>query len=315
MHRPYSWEVSTGLQHHVMQGLGVEFGYYRRWQGNQKVTDNLKLDPVRLQRVLRHGSVPRPGERQQHRRSRQPLCGFYDFTQQRTDLVGQVQNFTTHAKNFGDEIWVFNGFEFNVNARMPGGLQLTGGTMTQRTRIESCYTVDSPMWSPTEGRGALSTGDIAPTLSAARTPTGFAGTCRRSERRSKLMGVYPLPFWDIQISGAIQALPGPALNGTRTYSRAEILGLPAGQTLSAATLALTVVEPNKKFAPHVNKVDMRLSKVVRLGGSRVTGSLDVFNVSELVGVLAVNTTVGPSWLNPTQVLGGRLFSVAARMDF
>jgi len=29
----------------------------------------------------------------------------------------------------------------------------------------------------------------------------------------------------------------------------------------------------------------------------------------------VNTTVGPSWLNPTQVLGGRLFRVSARMDF
>ena len=315
MNRPYSWEVSTGLQHHVMQGLGIEVGYYRRWQGNQKVTDNLKLNPSDFKEFC--VMVPTPAQANGHSidGAGSQMCGFYDFTQQRTDLLGQVQNFTTHAKNFGDEIWVFNGFEFNVNARMRGGLQLTGGTMTQRTRIESCYTVDSPMWSPTESRGALSTGDISPTLAGARNPTGFCKNLQPFRTTAKLMGMYPIPFWDIQLSGAIQSLPGPAHNGTRTYSRAEILGLPAGQTLSAGTLALNVVEPNMKFAPHVNKVDMRISKVVRLAGSRVTGSLDIFNVMNGAGVLAVNTNIGTSWLNPTQVLGGRLFRVSARMDF
>ena len=47
----------------------------------------------------------------------------------------------------------------------------------------------------------------------------------------------------------------------------------------------------------------------------LTGGLDIFNVLNSSDVLAVNTTVGPSWLNPTQVLGGRLFRVSARMDF
>ena len=120
-----------------------------------------------------------------------------------------MQNFTTHAKNFGDEIWVFNGFEFNVNARMPGGLQLTGGTMTQRTRIESCYTVDSPMYSPTEGRGQLSTGDIAHALAGARTSTSMCKNTPPFKTTMKLMGTYPLPVWGIQVSGTIQALPGP----------------------------------------------------------------------------------------------------------
>jgi carboxypeptidase family protein len=315
MHRAYSWEVSAGVQHHVMQGLGVEFGFYRRRQGNQKVTDNLKLKPedfrefcVMVPTAAQANGHDIPGAGQQ-------LCGFYDFTQQRTDLVGQVQNYTTLAKNFGDEIWVFTGFEFNVNARMPGGLQLTGGTITQRTRIESCYTVDSPMWSPTEARGELSTGGIAPALSGARTSTSMCKNLQPFQTTMKLMGTYPLPVWDIQVSGSIQALPGPALNGTRTYSRAEILGLPAGTTLSAATLALTVVEPNINYGPYVNKVDMRVSKLVRVGAYRLTGGLDIFNVLNSSDILAVNTTVGTSWLNPTQVLGGRLFRVSGRLDF
>ena len=153
MHRPYSWEISTGVQHHVMQGLGVEFGFFRRWQGNQKATDNLKLAPGDFKEFCVAVPTAAQANGKDIAGAGQQLCGFYDFTQQRTDLLGQVQNYTTHAKNFGDEIWVFNGFEFNVNARMPGGLQLTGGTMTQRTRIESCYAVDSPMYSPTESRG------------------------------------------------------------------------------------------------------------------------------------------------------------------
>ena len=314
-HRAYSWEVSTGVQHHVMPGLGVEFGYYRRWQGNQKVTDNLKLKPEDFREFC--VMVPTAAQANGHDigGAGEQLCGFYDFTQQRTDLVGQVQNFTTHAKNFGDEIWVFNGFEFNVNARMPGGVQLTGGTMTQRTRIESCYTVDSPMYSPTESRGQLSTADISNSLSGARTSTSMCRNKPPFKTTLKLMGTYPLPVWGIQVSGTIQALPGPALNGTRTYSRAEILGLPSGTTLSAATLALTVVEPNSNYGSYINKTDVRFSKVVRIGAYRLTGGLDIFNALNSSDVLAVNTTVGTTWLNPTQVLGGRLFRLSARMDF
>jgi hypothetical protein len=313
MNRPYTWEVTTGVQHHVMQGLGVELGYYRRVQGNQKATDNLKVQPgdflqycVRIPATANGHDVAGGGEE---------LCGFYDFTAQRTDLAGQVQNYTTLAKNFGDEIWVFNGFEVNVNARMPGGLQLTGGTMTQRIRAESCYTVDSPMWSPTESRGALSTGDIVGSLSGQRVSTTMCKNTPPFKTTAKLMGVYPLPLWDIQVSGALQLLPGPAYNGTRTYGAAEIVGLPAGRTLSTSTVTLTVVEPNMDYAPHVKKLDLRFSKIVRLGGYRLTGGLDVFNVTNSAGVLAVNTTVGATWLNPTQVLGGRLFRVSGRFDF
>ncbi len=56
---------------------------------------------------------------------------------------------------------------------------------------------------------------------------------------------------------------------------------------------------------YVNKTDVRFSKVVRVGAYRLTGGLDIFNVLNSSDVLAVNTTVGTSWLNPTQVLGGQ----------
>jgi len=131
----------------------------------------------------------------------------------------------------------------------------------------------------------------------------------------KFIGVYPLPVWGIQVSGALQALPGPTYSGTRTYGRSEILGLPPGRTLSTATVNLTIVEPNAVFGPYVNKVDARVSKIVRVGGNRLTASLDVFNVFNSSALLAVNTTVGSNYLFPTQALGGRLYRLSARLDF
>jgi len=244
----------------------------------------------------------------------QQICGFADFTAE-SGLTGVIQNYTTFASTLGKEVWVYNGVELNFNARMPGGLQLTGGTMTQRQRIESCYTANSPMWSTAENRGSLSTGGIAGALSTANAPKGFCKNTPPFTTAVKFMGVYPLPVWGIQVSGSFQSLPGPPLNGTRTYSRSEIQGLPAGRTLSTGTVTLTIVEPNSKYSSNINKIDTRVSKVFRMGHYRFTESLDVFNLANSAGVLAVNTTVGTSWLNPTQVLGGRLFRLSTRFDF
>jgi hypothetical protein len=282
-HRQYSWEITSGIQHHVMQGLGVELGYYRRWQGNRQVTQNLLTQPSDYipycVRTPLDSRLPGGGG--------QEMCGFYDLD---PNLVGRVQNFTTLANRFGKEVWVYDGIEVNLNARMAGGLQFTGGTITQRVRTESCYTVNNPSQ-----------------VFCKNTPP-FLTTL-------KLMGMYPLPVWDIQVSGSLQMLPGPALNGSRTYGRSEILRLPPGRQLSTATVNLTVVEPNMVYTDHVNKVDIRASKIVRIGGYRLTGSVDVINLLNGAGILSVNTTIGNSWQNPTQALGGRLYRLSWRIDF
>jgi hypothetical protein len=117
----------------------------------------------------------------------------------------------------------------------------------------------------------------------------------------------------MQVSGAYQAIPGPALNGTRSYSRNEIIGL--SRPLSTSTVTLTIVEPNLQFAPYIHKLDLRVSKTFRFGAQRITGSFDAMNVTNSAGVLSVNTVVGPSWQRPTSVEAARAFRIAARYDF
>jgi hypothetical protein len=42
---------------------------------------------------------------------------------------------------------------------------------------------------------------------------------------------------------------------------------------------------------------------------------DVYNLFNARTILGVNTRYGPSWLQPTSVLGGRLVKFGAQVDF
>jgi hypothetical protein len=283
--RQYNWDVSAAIQHHLFQGLGLEGGYYRRWWGNQQVTDNLLVAPGDYLPY----SVRTPADSRLPDGGRQVLSGYYDLA---ASKVGQVQNFVTHAKNFGDHVEVYDGFEFNVNARMPGGLQLLGGTITDRKVTETCYTIDSP-----------------------QREHAFCKDRPPFRTSLKLSGTYPIPLWDLQISGSVAALPGPAYNGDFVYNRgsSDIIGL--NQTLSASSVTVVIVEPNQNFGSYVSKVDTRLSKNFRVSGYRLTGSLDMLNLFNSAGILVVTGRVGPNWQNPEQVLGGRVFRLSGRIDF
>jgi hypothetical protein len=280
-HRAYTWEVTGGLQHHLMQGLGLELGYYHRWQGNQQVTQNLLTKPSDFSSYC----VTTPSDSRLDGGGGQQICGFYDLS---PTLVGQVQNFVTLAKDFGKESRVYDGIELNLNARLPQGLQLTGGSISQRVATESCYIVNSPQ-------------------------QVFCKNTPPLQTTVKFLGVYPVPVVDVQLSGSLQLLPGPALNGSRAYGRAEIQNL--SRQLSTATTTLTIVEPNQNFGPYVKKTDIRIAKIFRVRDRRFTAGLDILNLFNTAGVLVINTTIGPSWQNPQQVLGGRLFRISTRIDF
>jgi len=102
----------------------------------------------------------------------------------------------------------------------------------------------------------------------------------------------------------------------------QVLGrnLAACPSQAAATCNATVrtelIPPNTMFEPRLTQVDVRLSRLFRLGGnSRVRGTLDVYNIFNASNVLSMTPTYGPAWLNAAQVLSARLLRIGAQLDF
>jgi len=58
-----------------------------------------------------------------------------------------------------------------------------------------------------------------------------------------------------------------------------------------------------------------LSKIVKVGGTTVEGQFEIYNTINASPVLAFNTTYGPSWLKPIQVLDGRLLKFGVQVTF
>jgi hypothetical protein len=82
----------------------------------------------------------------------------------------------------------YNAIEFNVNARLPRGARIFGGSATDRT--------------------------VANTCSAAATNPNFLNYCDQTRSgmpwrtQFKLAGTYPLPWFGVIVSGSYQGLPG-----------------------------------------------------------------------------------------------------------
>ncbi len=51
--RGYNWALSTSLQHELAPRVSANVGYFRRWHGNFRVTDNLAVGPSRFRSLLR----------------------------------------------------------------------------------------------------------------------------------------------------------------------------------------------------------------------------------------------------------------------
>ena len=102
--------------------VSLEVTYVRRSWGNQTVTDNRAYSVADYDRFgLTAPSDPRLPNGGGYR-----VEGLYEL--KATRPFGLVDNFLTHADNFGDGISeTYNGVDFNLNARVRGGLQLQGG--------------------------------------------------------------------------------------------------------------------------------------------------------------------------------------------
>ena len=294
-----NWEISAQVQQQVVSRVSVAAGYFRRWYGNLRVTDNLNIAPTDYSPF----SVTAPVDSRLPGGGGYAIGGLFD-----PNFLAATNNIITLASNYGTATEVYNGVDLTVNARLPKGIVLSGGPSIGRTETNYCFTIDSPEGSglpPSQG-GTSAAGllycDVKPPF----------------QPNVKLLGVYPLPWYGIQLAATFQSLPGPQITAARTYTNAEIkpsLGRNLA-TGAAGTATVQLIAPGTMFDERLYQLDFRATKIFKVAAHhRLQANIDVYNAGNASSILSINTTYGSNWLKPTSILQGRLVKFGGQWDF
>ena len=113
----------------------------------------------------------------------------------------------------------------------------------------------------------------------------------------KFSGSYPLPWWELQLSGVFQSLPGIPVSASYVATNAEVsptLGpvrCPAARPRSRST---TSSSQQQTFEDRCYQTDLRIIRNFRFGGTRLQVMFDAYNMFNNAGILAINTRYGTS---------------------
>jgi hypothetical protein len=285
--RQYMWQATAGIQHELHSGVGLNVTYFRTSYLNFTATDNRAVAPTDYSPFC----VAAPTNAALGSYSGQLLCGLYDLNPSK---LGQVNNYVTALGPYGTMSDVFNGVDVSVSARFGKGGVVQGGVSTGQEVMDNCVVIDSPQ--------------------AAR--PGFCKTTNpwSAQTQLKVFGSYPLPWWGLQVSGTFQNLPGVTYNANLVYTSAQVASS-LGRNLSAGTVSVPLVPNFVLFQPRFSQTDLRLTKMITVAKLRMQLQADGYNLFNSSAVLALNSSYGALWQQPTAVLGPRLVKFGVQVDW
>jgi hypothetical protein len=302
-HRNNNWQTSASVQHEFLGGVAMNVGYFRRWYGNFQVTDNRATTPADFSAYC----ITAPVDSRLPGGGGNQICGLYDVNPTK---FGQVQSLISLNSNYGSQTEVYDGVDVTLTARIRRGAFLAGGFNTGRTETNNCDVV--------LGRPQVTFTVALSTITGPRTQAYCdVVTPWRGQTQVKFAGAYPLPWWDLQTSATFQSLPGVPRFATYVATNNEITPS-LGRNLAAGargTVTVDLIPPQTEFEGRVYQLDLRMTKIVKLGRTRLQGMFDVYNALNASPILAINSRYGSSWLTPTTSLPGRLVKFGFQADF
>ena len=258
--------MSVGVQQEVAPRTSVEVTYVRRSWGNHTVTDNRAVGPD-----FDWFSLTGPSIRA-CRTAAATAGGALRAEGRQT--FGQVDNFITHAKNFGHGlIETYNGVDVNVHrgsrADLSAGRLQRRAEPPERMRCLDAASAESRPWVPDSGAFCDHASGWQVTVGA--------------------LAPYAVPKVDVQVSATIQSRPFSGANFPGIASQslaanwlvtnaqvAPALGRPIAG--NAGFAIVNVVEPGTLHGDRITQVDSEVSKILRFGGRRANVGVDFFNV-------------------------------------
>jgi hypothetical protein len=304
--RSNDWQIGVSVQQQVLPRVSIEAGYFRRWLNNFTVTDNLLVGPGDFTGY----SVTAPSDPRLPGGGNYAVGGLYNVV---AGKFGLTSNNITLASDFGDQYQRYNGMLINVSARLGAGLQFQGGINSGKTVQDNCA-VRAQLPELTTAAG------VSPAVSVGNpychSDPGFI-------TKLTALGSYTMPKVDVLVSGTLRSDQGGVLSANWNAPVALVsaaLGRPAA--VVGTTVPINLVAPGQVWGDRVNALDMRFAKIVRLGRTRNTIGIDIYNVTNSAAILTYNQTFNPAattgsqaWLAPTSVLTPRFFKIGVQIDF
>jgi hypothetical protein len=269
----------------------VSAAYFRTWWQNFTVPDNQAVAPADFDEFC----VTAPTDSRLPGGGGNRICGFYDV---KPAKFGQVDNLEVQYDNFGGRSQVYDGVEFSLAARYGRGGVLNAGVSFGQTVDDQC---NAP--------------DLTVTLLGAQVPRAHCRSTQpfSSQAQVKVNGAYPLP-WGLQSSFTLQNLPGMPVQASFLAQNAHVADS-LGRPLNAGFALVELIEPNTVFEPRYTVLDLRFSRAMRFGRTRVQPRFDVYNVLNASAVIAMLTRYGSAWLLPNDIYQGRMYKFGIQVDF
>lgn len=319
--REYNIEMTVGLQHALTSRMSVAAGWYRRSfhnvllrcrPGSGSGYDLTRCSDNLLWRADSYVPVqivsPLNGE----------IITAYNL--RNVGLLSQVDNVVRNANGNRE---IYNGFEYSLEARLPGGGALLGSVITQRTLTNTCDQPSDPNFLRFCDRFNI--------------PGNYNGVDFKND--FKLAGSIPLRY-GVQVSGTFRSTPGRTFgdfsrvdellplewNITRTtrYTAAGCAGRPCtpGELVIPGLVQNTIIVPlapsgTEAKLPRLTQVDLGVSKRFRARGVEFVGQVQVFNALNASTVVTVRSTNydTPTYGLPSEILLGRVPRLSLQMKW
>jgi len=304
--REYYNQYNLGLVRELVHGISLTAEYFRTDQWNPSVTEPTQNVVTGVPAANNPNFTPFTVF--------SPLTGApiqeYDYANV------AVSNKAVSNLTFTDtqQTSLYQGFDVALNARLPGGLRLFGGTTTERTITNNC---DLGAYNP----------NLLLYCDQSNMGDGFSIPWKT---QVKLSGTYPLPVWGLILNGTYQGYPGYTLAQT-TYTIAKtstyvtcpgnsaangcVVGALIDPNLLMPSATVNLNPSNTQLTPRTNEIDFGLAKLVRIGRVRINPRVDLFNALNSSDFYSVRTTVFSPIVGAAGVTGPAAPSLAAGTNY
>jgi len=287
--RPDDWNLSLSVQRQLFARVSAEVAYTRRMFGLYPVDDNLSVTAADYLTY----SLTAPVDSQIGPASGRALTDLWALSQE-----GRLRGTNTLRRRpidseHGGQSDYWHGVDVTVNARMQRNLTFRGGVSVGREVNDTC--------------------NVRPDNPSQR-------NCHIADPfqpRVSVLGMYTIPRINVQLSGTYQGRPGAERSVNVNVPVAQT-GLPTG-TFTTTTVLTNFLNTGEMFGERIDEVDLKVAKVLRLMGKRLTAGFEVYNALNSSDVLTYNNTYSltgtNAWGQPLSLVSPRYAKFSMDIDF